>query len=155
MNNKIVKKTLSILVDADACPVKNEITKVSERYNLEVIFVSNGGIRPFSSSLVKIIIVDEEPDAADTWIVNNLVSGDIIITNDIPLASDCLKLGAKVIKTNGQTLDQDTIGLAVASRNLAQNLRETGEIKGYQAPYSPSDRSQFLRTLDLSIQKSI
>tara|TARA_E500000178_G_C16963567_1_gene727240 strand:+ start:998 stop:1465 length:468 start_codon:yes stop_codon:yes gene_type:complete len=155
MNNKIVKKTLSILVDADACPVKNEITRVSERYNLEVIFVSNGGIRPFSSSLVKIIIVDEEPDAADTWIVNNLVSGDIIITNDIPLASDCLKLGAKVIKTNGQTLDQDTIGLAVASRNLAQNLRETGEIKGYQAPYSPSDRSQFLRTLDLSIQKSI
>tara|TARA_A100001011_G_scaffold340605_1_gene372874 strand:- start:252 stop:719 length:468 start_codon:yes stop_codon:yes gene_type:complete len=155
MNNKIVKKTLSILVDADACPVKNEITKVSERYNLEVIFVSNGGIRPFSSSLVKIIIVDEEPDAADTWIVNNLVSGDIIITNDIPLASDCVKLGAKVIKTNGQTLDQDTIGLAVASRNLAQNLRETGEIKGYQAPYSPSDRSQFLRTLDLSIQKSI
>ncbi len=155
MNNKIVKKTLSILVDADACPVKNEITRVSERYNLEVIFVSNGGIRPFSSSLVKIIIVDEEPDAADTWIVNNLVSGDIIITNDIPLASDCVKLGAKVIKTNGQTLDQDTIGLAVASRNLAQNLRETGEIKGYQAPYSPSDRSQFLRTLDLSIQKSI
>ena len=155
MNNKIVKKTLSILVDADACPVKNEITRVSERYNLEVIFVSNGGIRPFSSSLVKIIIVDEEPDAADTWIVNNLVSGDIIITNDIPLASDCVKLGAKVIKTNGQTLDQDTIGLAVACRNLAQNLRETGEIKGYQAPYSPNDRSQFLRTLDLSIQKSI
>tara|TARA_B110000444_G_scaffold232228_1_gene240745 strand:+ start:321 stop:788 length:468 start_codon:yes stop_codon:yes gene_type:complete len=155
MNNKIVKRNVSILVDADACPVKSEIIKVSERYSLEVVFVSNGGIRPYPSPLTKIIIVNEEPDAADTWIVKNLVSGDIVITNDIPLAADCVNLGAKVIKTNGQTLNQDTIGIAVASRNLAQNLRETGEIKGYNAPYSPSNRSQFLRTLDLLIQKSI
>ena len=155
MNNKIIKKAVSILVDADACPVKKEIIKVSERYNLEVIFISNGGIRPYPSPLVKIIIVTEEPDAADTWIVNNLVAGDVIITNDIPLAAECVKLGAKVIKTNGQSIDQDTIGIAVASRNLAQSLRETGEIRGYNAPYSPRDRSQFLRTLDLTIQKSI
>ena len=155
MNNKIIKKNVSILVDADACPVKKEIIKVSERYNLEVIFISNGGIRPYPSPLVKIVIVTEEPDAADTWIVNNLVARDVVITNDIPLAAECVKLGAKVIKTNGQSIDQDTIGIVVASRNLAQSLRETGEIRGYNAPYSPRDRSQFLRTLDLTIQKSI
>lgn len=84
-----------------------------------------------------------------------MVARDVVITNDILLAAECVKLGAKVIKTNGQTIDQDTIGIAVASRNLAQSLRETGEIRGYNAPYSPRDRSQFLRTLDLTIQKSI
>jgi uncharacterized protein YaiI (UPF0178 family) len=137
-----------ILVDADACPVKPEILKVAERHHLPVTFVANSGLRPSRDPMVRNVIVSAGFDAADDWIAENAKPGDIVVTADIPLAVRCVAAGALVTSPTGRLLDETNIGMASAMRDLGQHLRETGESKGYNAAFSPRDRSKFLETLD-------
>ena len=138
----------TIFVDADACPVKPEILKVAERHGLPVTFVANSGLRPSRDPMVKNIIVSGAFDAADNWIVENVGEGDIVITADVPLAGRTVAKGAHVTGPTGRLFDQTNIGMASAMRDLGAHLRETGESKGYNAAFSPRDRSAFLETLD-------
>jgi hypothetical protein len=149
----IISMTI-IYVDADACPVKDEVVRVADRHGLKVYMVSNGGIRPDGNPLVELVIVAEEPDAADDWIAEHMSSPDICITNDILLAARCLECGGHALKPNGEIFTQDSIGMAVASRNLMQSLRETGEITGGPKPFSKVDRSQFLDHLETVVQSA-
>jgi uncharacterized protein YaiI (UPF0178 family) len=137
-----------IYVDADACPVKPEILKVAERHGLEVTFVANSGLRPSRDPMVKNVIVSAGFDAADDWIAERAGQGDIVVTADVPLAVRCVATGAQVTGPTGRVFDETNIGMASAMRNLGQHLRETGESKGYNAAFSPRDRSKFLETLD-------
>ncbi|HEV7437585.1 MAG TPA: YaiI/YqxD family protein [Pseudorhizobium sp.] len=137
-----------IYVDADACPVKPEILKVAERHDLEVTFVANSGLRPSRDPMVKNVIVSGAFDAADDWIAERAVPGDIVVTADVPLAGRCVRAGAMVTGPSGRVFDESNIGIATAMRDLGQHLRETGESKGYNAAFSPRDRSRFLETLD-------
>jgi uncharacterized protein YaiI (UPF0178 family) len=145
----------AIFVDADACPVKNEVLKVAERHDLVVTFVANGGLRPSRDPMVRNVVVSAGFDAADDWIVNNAAANDIVITADIPLAARGVEKGCHVIGMTGQPFTPETIGMAVAMRDLKQNLRESGEIKGYNAAFSPKDRSRFLETLDRTIRRAM
>ncbi len=144
-----------IYVDADACPVRKEVIRVAERHGLVTHMVSDGGLRPDPSPLVRNVVVAQGPDAADDWIAENISPGDIAITNDIPLADRCLKQGAGAIRPNGKAFTQDSNGMAVATRNLMTDLREMGEITGGPAPFSKRDRSQFLQTLEVAVQNSL
>lgn len=137
-----------IYVDADACPVKPEILKVAERYGLEVTFVANSGLRPSRDPMVHVVIVSDAFDAADDWIAERAGPGDIVVTADIPLAGRCVSAGALVTGSTGRIFDETNIGMASAMRDLGAHLRETGESRGYNAPFSPRDRSQFLETFD-------
>ncbi len=137
-----------IYVDADACPVKPEILKVAERHDLEVTFVANSGLRPSRDPMVKNVIVSGAFDAADDWIAERAKTGDIVVTADVPLAGRCVAAGALVTGPTGRLFDRTNIGMATAMRDLGAHLRETGESKGYNAAFSPRDRSAFLETLD-------
>jgi uncharacterized protein len=137
-----------IYVDADACPVKPEILKVAERHDLEVTFVANSGLRPSRDPMVKNVIVSGAFDAADDWIAERAATGDIVVTADVPLAGRCVAAGAFVTGPTGRLFDKTNIGMATAMRDLGAHLRETGESKGYNAAFSPKDRSAFLETLD-------
>lgn len=137
-----------IYVDADACPVKPEILKVAERHGLEVTFVANSGLRPSRDPMVKNVIVSGAFDAADDWIAERATTGDIVVTADVPLAGRCVAAGALVAGPTGRLFDKTNIGMATAMRDLGAHLRETGESKGYNAAFSPRDRSAFLETLD-------
>ena len=137
-----------IYVDADACPVKAEILKVAERHTFEVTFVANSGLRPSRDPMVKNVIVSAGFDAADDWIAERAGPADIVITADVPLAVRCVAAGAFVTGPTGRVFDETNIGMASAMRDLGQHLRETGESKGYNAAFSPRDRSKFLETLD-------
>lgn len=145
----------TIFVDADACPVKNEVLKVAERHDLVVTLVANGGLRPSRDPMVRNVVVSAGFDAADDWIVDNAAANDIVITADIPLAARGVEKGCHVIGMTGQPFTPETIGMAVAMRDLKQNLRESGEIKGYNAAFSPKDRSRFLETLDRTIRRAL
>ena len=139
---------VNIYVDADACPVKDEIGRVADRHEAKVYMVSDGGIRPSQYPSAELVIVDQGADAADDWIATHIQEADICITNDIPLAARCLEQGALVIKSNGQPFTQDGIGMALANRELMRSLRESGEITGGPRPFSKSDRSAFLSRLE-------
>jgi uncharacterized protein YaiI (UPF0178 family) len=145
----------AILVDADACPVKDEVVKVAERLGLVVTFVSNGGLRPSRDPMVRHIVVSKGADAADDWIVENARAHDIVVTADIPLASRTVALGAHVLGPTGRVFTPESIGMAVAMRDLNQHLRETGERKGYNAGFTPKDRSHFLGALDELARRAI
>ena len=137
-----------IYVDADACPVKPEVLKVAERHGLEVTFVANSGLRPSRDPMVHNVIVSNGFDAADNWIAERCGEGDIVVTADVPLAGRCVATGALVTGPTGRIFDKTNIGMASAMRDLGAHLRETGESKGYNAAFSPRDRSQFLETFD-------
>ncbi|MBW6424720.1 YaiI/YqxD family protein [Rhizobium sp. XQZ8] len=137
-----------IYVDADACPVKPEILKVAERHGFEVTLVANSGLRPSRDPMIHNVIVSAGFDAADNWIAERAGPNDIVITADVPLAGRCVAAGAMVTGPTGRVFDQTNIGMATAMRDLGQHLRETGESKGYNAAFSPKDRSKFLETLD-------
>jgi uncharacterized protein YaiI (UPF0178 family) len=137
-----------IYVDADACPVKQEILKVAERYGMEVTFVANSGLRPSRDPMVKNVVVSNGFDAADNWIAEHCGPGDIVVTADVPLAGRSVATGAMVTGPTGRVFDQSNIGMATAMRDLGAHLRETGESKGYNAAFSPRDRSSFLETFD-------
>lgn len=144
----------SIYVDADACPVKDEVVKVAERHGLVVTFVSNGGLRPSRDPMIRNVVVSKGADAADDWIVENAGANDIAITADVPLAARLVPAGVHVLGPSGRPFTPDTIGMAVAMRNLGQHLRETGESKGYNASFTPRDRSAFLGALDQAVRRA-
>lgn len=144
---------LDIYVDADACPVKDEIYRVAERYELKVFVVANMWMRVPDNPLLTLITVTEGLDVADDWIAEQAGEGDIVITADIPLAARAVKKGARVIGSSGNAFTEDSIGETLATRNLMTELRETGEIRGSGRPFSKQDRSRFLQTLDTVIQK--
>ncbi|ABC91009.1 hypothetical conserved protein [Rhizobium etli CFN 42] len=137
-----------IYVDADACPVKPEVLKVAERHGLEVTFVANSGLRPSRDPMVRNVIVSNAFDAADNWIAERAGAGDVVVTADVPLAVRCVATGAFVSGPTGRVFDETNIGMASAMRDLGAHLRETGESKGYNASFSPKDRSRFLETFD-------
>ncbi|MCB0394383.1 MAG: YaiI/YqxD family protein [Bdellovibrionales bacterium] len=141
-----------IYIDADACPVKNEVYKVAERYSLPVILVSNQYINLPLNPLLKMIVVEGGFDAADDWIVENSVDGDIVITSDILLADRCVKKSVRALGPKGNEFTEDNIGIAVSNRELMETLRQTGEMKGGPAPMDKKARSNFLGSLDRIIQ---
>jgi uncharacterized protein YaiI (UPF0178 family) len=146
-----MSKPIEIYVDADACPVKNEIYRVAGRHGLDVRVVSNAPIAVPREPWITRVVVGAGMDAADDWIAERAGSGDIVITADVPLASRSFKAGATVIAPNGKVFDDDSIGMAVATRNLLHDLRGAGEITGGPKPFDPRDRSRFLSALDLAI----
>jgi len=143
-----------IYVDGDACPVKAEVLKVAARHRLPVTIVSNGGLRPSRDPMVRHVVVPKGADAADDWIVEAATEGDIAVTADIRLAARLLDKGARVVGPSGRDFTPDSIGMAVAMRDLSQHLRETGEIKGYNPGFTPKDRSRFLEAFELAIRRS-
>ncbi|MDA7578996.1 YaiI/YqxD family protein [Alphaproteobacteria bacterium] len=137
-----------IYVDADACPVKDEVTKVAVRNKISTYMVCNGGIRPFKNLLIKLIIVSDGADEADKWIFNNVLANDIVVTADIPLAAKCLDKGANVIKHDGHVLTVNNIGNVLATRDLMSDLRSSDPfLKGKNKSFSQIDRGRFLNSL--------
>ena len=142
-----------IYVDADACPVKEETTRVADRHKLTVHFVSNAYMRLPIGFDVRRVLVEAGPDAADDWIAAQVSDRDIVITSDIPLAERCLKSGAQVIGPTGKAFTPDNIGMGLAMRDLSRNLREMGEISGAGPAFSKKDRSRFLEALELAVRR--
>ena len=144
-----------IYVDADACPVKDEATRVAERHSLVITFVSNGGLWPSRDPMIRHVVVPHGADAADDWIVDNAVANDIAITADVPLAARLVEKDVHVLGPTGRPFTPESIGMAVAMRDLKQHLRETGEIKGYNPGFSAKDRSAFLSALDQTVRRAL
>jgi uncharacterized protein YaiI (UPF0178 family) len=142
---------MSIFVDADACPVKDEVYRVARRYGIKVFLVSNASIFVPKDDLFELVVVRGGFDAADDWIAERVGEGDIAVTTDIPLADRCLKKGARVLSPKGQPFTEDSIGEALATRALLDMLRQSGAFGGGPAPFSPADRSRFLSKLDENI----
>ena len=140
-----------IYVDADACPVKDEVLRVGARHGIKVTFVANRGLRPSRDPMIANVLVPQGADAADDWIVEHAEPGDIVITADIPLAGRCLKTGATVLGPTGRPFTESSIGMALAMRELNQHLRETGESRGLNAAFTAKDRSAFLQALDEAV----
>lgn len=140
----------AIYVDGDACPVREEVYRVADRLQLHVFVVSNGSrpIRPRGSDNVSMIIVSEGADAADDWIAERISGRDICVTADIPLASRCLKRGARALAPTGKVWTEANIGNALAGREVSRHLRELGVVGSGAAPFSKNDRSRFLSALD-------
>jgi uncharacterized protein YaiI (UPF0178 family) len=143
---------VEIYIDADACPVKDEVERVATRHQLKTWLVCDGGLRPSQNPLLQLIVVTQGADAADDWIAEHIGQADICVTNDIPLAGRCLKQGAFAIKPNGETYTDDSIGMALATREILQGLRDTGEITGGPRPFSKADRSKFLDRMEVTVQ---
>lgn len=146
---------LDVFVDADACPVKQEIYKVARRYNLKVILVSNSWMRTPEASWIELVVVDKGADVADDWIVEHVQKKDLVISGDIPLASRCIKKGAQVLGHTGRPFTEDNIANALALRNLLADLRDEGIMTKGPKPFSKKDRSQFLQSMDEMIVKII
>ncbi len=143
----------AIYVDADACPVKREVYRVAERHGMPVHVVSNSPIAVPEHSDIHRVIVGDALDAADDWIAGRAGAGDIVVTADIPLASRCVKAGARVIGPTGRPFTEDSIGMALATRHLMEDLRAAGTVTGGPKPFSDRDRSAFLSTLHETIEK--
>ena len=143
---------LEILVDADGCPVKQEVYRVARRYGLKVTVVANSQMFIPDEDWLKLVVVSDGLDAADDWIVEHIAKDDIVVSGDIPLASRCLKKGARVVGPKGRVFTVDSIGDALATRDLMSHLRNSGMITGGPAPFEKRDRSRFLQSLDGIIQ---
>lgn len=143
--------TLRIFVDADACPVKAETYKVAERYGVRCYVVANSYIHTPREPLIEMVRVSDSFDAADDWIAERAGPGAIVITADVPLASRCVAAGAVTLGPDGRGFTENSVGMALAMRNLMQDLRESGAVTGGPKPFSPRDRSAFLSALDLAV----
>src|ERR1700694_2477735 len=148
-----ILNTTRIYVDADACPVKDEIYRVASRHGLPVSVVAGNFIRVPQDPLIERIAAGSGMDAADDWIAERAAKGDIVVTPDIPLASRCVKAGAEVIAPNGKPFTEQSIGMTLAVRNLMTDLRSSGEVTGGPRPSAPRDRSAFLSVLDQTIRR--
>jgi uncharacterized protein YaiI (UPF0178 family) len=140
-----------IYVDADACPVKQEVYRVAERYGLRVTLVTGSWMRIPNEPHLSLEVVDQGFDAADDWIVTHAERNDIVITADIPLAARCIERGAHVIGPTGRPFTEAGIGEAMATRNLLSEMRGAGLDSGGPPPFTPRDRSRFLQALDRAI----
>ncbi len=141
-----------IFIDADGCPVKKEVYRVARRYGLNVTLVANSWVETPKADWVKLVTVDHGFDAADDWIVEHVTSGDIVISADIPLAARCLEKDARVLSPTGRVFTEESIGEALAKRELLSQLRELGTLTSGPAPFDRRDRSRFLQRLDETIQ---
>lgn len=144
---------LEIYIDADGCPVKDEVLRVATRYGLPTTFVANMGLTLPRRDSVRLVVVDDAADAADDWIAEHVAEADIVITADIPLAARCIAKRAHVLGPRGRELTDDTIGQVLASRDLMEELRGTGMVTGGPRPFEKKDRSLFLQALDRIIQR--
>ena len=145
---------MTIYVDADACPVKDEIIRVGERHRTEMLFVCDGGLRRPNSQWARLVIVDGGLDAADDWIAEHIGPGDVFVTADIPLADRCIKAGAIGIDPRGKAWTADNIGASLATRNLMSDLREAGTVTSGAKPFGPKDRSAFLNGMEQVMRKA-
>lgn len=143
---------LHVYVDADACPVKQEVYRVARRCGLKVTLVANAAMRIPDEARISLQVVGDGFDAADDWIVEHVEPCDIVVTADVPLASRCLAKGARVVGPTGKPFTESNIGVAVATRDLMADLRGAGEITGGPPPITKRDRSRFLQSLDEAIQ---
>lgn len=144
---------LHIFVDADACPVKQEVYRVADRYKLSVTLVAGSWMRIPNGTQITLKVVDQGMDAADDWIAEHLEPDDIVITGDIPLAARCVERGAYVLGPSGKPFTDDNIGPALATRDLLSKLREVGEVTGGPPPFDKRDRSRFLQELDKAVNQ--
>src|SRR5438477_4365516 len=140
-------------VDADACPVKDEIYRVAARHGLPVSVVAGNFMRVPQDPSIERVAAGPGMDAADDWIAERAGKGDIVITSDIPLASRCVKAGAEVIALNGKPFTEQSIGMTLAVRNLMTDLRSSGEVTGGPRSFAPRDRSAFVSSLDQTIRR--
>lgn len=138
---------MNIYIDADACPVKDEVYKVAQRHGAEVHVVSNTFLQVPRFQFIRQTVVDAGPDEADNWIAERAGEGDVVITGDIPLAERCLNSGAKVLKHDGKAFTEANIASAIATRALMEQLRSTGDQVGGGPPFTARDRSSFLQAL--------
>ena len=139
---------MTIYIDADGCPVKNEVYRVAKRFGLKVYLVSNSRMVIPRGELFELVIVNEGFNAADDWIVEQVRDKDVVVSSDIPLAARCLEKGARVIDSKGRIFSKETIGDALANRELMAYLRDMGDVTGGPAPFEKRDRSRFLQRLD-------
>jgi uncharacterized protein len=146
---------IRIFVDADACPVKEEISRVARRLGLRVTLVTNSYMRIPQERHLELVVVDGQFDSADDWIVLQLAPNDVVVSADIPLVSRCLEKGARVLTPTGRVFTEDSIGDALAARAVAAHLRELGTITGGPAPFGKEDRSRFLQRLDQVLQAAL
>jgi uncharacterized protein YaiI (UPF0178 family) len=144
---------IRIFVDADACPVKNEVYRVAERYGLKVFVVANSFMNVPRSDMIERVIVTQGPDVADDWIVERVGETDIVITADIPLAGRSVKKGVSVLSPTGKMFDNDSIGMALATRDLMTDLRSAGAVTRGPPPLTRQDISRFLSALDLAVTR--
>jgi len=142
-----------IFIDADACPVKDEVYRVAERYGLMTHVVANAWMNIPRSPMIERIVVPAGPDVADDWIAERARPGVIVVTADIPLAARCVKAGADVLGPTGRAFNEASIGMALATRNLMDDLRSAGETTRGPKPFSARDRSNFLSALDTAVNR--
>lgn len=143
----------AIYVDADASPVKNEVIRVAKRYELKVYLVANHTMKVLpEGASIEMVVVDNNPDAADNWIVQHITENDVAVSGDIPLAARCIKRGARALDPKGHVFTEESIGEALANRDIMTYLRDNGAQVGGTRPYSKQDRSRFLQRLDNLIQ---
>ncbi|WP_226575170.1 YaiI/YqxD family protein [Acuticoccus sediminis] len=147
----------TIFVDADACPVKDETIRVADRYQFQVVMVSNGGIRPRREPFVETVVVPAGPDEADKWIADRAGPGDICVTSDIPLAARVLEGGATAVRPNGEAFTSASIGNELATRDLMADWRAANPLSagGGGKTFTPRDRSRFLQTLDRLVRAAV
>ena len=142
-----------IYVDADACPVRDEVLRVAERHGVAVVYVANGGIRPSAHPLARVEVVAEGPDAADRWIAERIGPGDVCVTADVPLAARCVAAGALVLKPNGEAITTANAGAALAMRDLMADLRAADPFRlGGGRPFGRADRARFLDALERTLR---
>jgi uncharacterized protein YaiI (UPF0178 family) len=144
----------TLYIDADACPVKDEVYRVSDRYGLQVFVVCNSWIRTPGGPRITLVVVDEGPDIADDWIAERAGPGDVVVTADIPLAGRALEAGAQALHPAGRPFTADNIGGALAGRAIGEHLRSMGEPTSGPQPFAAADRSRFLQALDAAVVKA-
>ena len=147
---------MTLYVDADACPVKEECVRASERHRVQVKLVCNGGLRPSAHPLVEVVFVTEGPDEADKWIAERAHAGDVVVTADIPLAARCVTTGAQVLKHDGSALTPANIGNALATRDLMADLRAADPfLQGGGRTFGRQDRARFAAALDRALRSAV
>lgn len=143
-----------IFIDADACPVKDEVFRVASRLRLHVFVVSNGWMRLPDDPSIERVVVPAGPDVADDWIAERAHPRSVVVTADVPLADRCVKKGARVVTPRGRVLDEASIGMALATRDLLDDLRSAGETTGGPKPFGPKDKQAFLQALDREVRRA-
>jgi uncharacterized protein YaiI (UPF0178 family) len=155
MTSESETRPIEIFIDADACPVKDEVYKVAQRYGLKTWVVANAFIMVPVHPRIERVVVEAGPDIADDWIAERVLPGDVAVTNDIPLAERVLATGACAIAPGGRVFTRDSIGAAIAQRAIMEQIRSTGGQTGGPPPFAKADRSRFLQALDEAINREL